>query len=133
MKLPLFFLGRLFALVVLLGFAGCAGENPGRENLLTKAGFRSMPANTPAKQDLLKPLAPGVMTPVLFGNRYYYVVREEKREAVLVGGAVELRVYENLRARRKMPTEAPSAEALKKPADWTAWRGLNDGWYSFAL
>lgn len=133
MKLPSLSFGSLLALVVLLGFAGCAGEPPARENLLTKAGFRSMPANSPAKQALLKPLEPGVVTPVLFQKRYYYVVREEKREAVLVGGPVELRVYENLRARRNLPADGPKAEALKKPVDWTAWRGLNDGWYSFAL
>lgn len=133
MKLSLRMVGTFLAGVILLGITGCAGDPPARENLLTKAGFRSMPANSPAKQALLKPLAPGVVTPVLFQKRYYYVVREEKRDAVLVGGPVELRVYENLRKRRNLPVEGPSAESLKKPADWSEWRGLNDGWYSFAL
>lgn len=125
---------RWLAIFWVVGFlAGCATDAPPKENLLAKAGFRSMPANNPTKLALLKPLKVGVVTPVLFKDRYYYVVREEKRDAVLVGGPIEMRVYGNLRQRRNLAADGPDAAALAKPADWSTWRGLNDGWYTFAL
>lgn len=124
---------RVAVLAAVLLTVGCAGDPPPKENLLTRAGFRSMPANNPTKLALLKPLKVGEVTPVLFGQRYYYVVREEKRDAVLVGGPVEMRVYENSLRRRGLPTDRLTPKELEKPADWTAWRGLNDGWYTLAL
>lgn len=74
--------GALAAIAgVALAAAGCqarVNKLMGQKEMLEAAGFRTIAADTPERVDALHRLAPGRVTPVLRGERTFYVYPDPK-------------------------------------------------------
>ena len=78
-------LRALLSTAVLLGLAfGCATTKD-RENMLSAAGFKMMPANTPEKEAHLKSLPADKITTVQREGTVYYVFPDQKNNVAYVG------------------------------------------------
>jgi hypothetical protein len=123
MKLP----SRLFALVAVLAgvwfIAGCA--SPEGENLLTKAGFDPVGADTTVQIDALKKLGAENMFVVQRNGRTFYVVTDPPGGKIYVGTQADYARYRALRAPRgeaELPlVESQGALILNAWGGWKGW------------
>jgi len=83
-----------FALLALT--VGCANTQH-TENLLSAAGFRTVIANTPQRQEQLKALPPNKVTLVQRNGKNYYVYADPANYQVYVGTPSEYQKYQQLR------------------------------------
>jgi len=81
----------LFVLTV-----GCANTQH-TENLLSAAGFRTVIANTPQRQEQLKALPPDKVTLVQRNGNNYYVYADPANYQVFVGTPSQYQNYQQLR------------------------------------
>ena len=101
------------------------------EHLLTVAGFRQIPANTPERADALGRLDAGYVTPVMHNDRTFYVYPDTQTCACLyVGRADEYDSYLKLLQQEgsPQPDELPwnsgrysNGSALLNPGIWGPW------------
>ena len=93
---------NLIGAVALLALAvGCANTQH-TENLLLAAGFRTVIANTPQRQEQLKALTPNKVTLVQRKGRNYYVYADPANNQAFVGTPVEYQKYQQLRLANKL-------------------------------
>ena len=64
--------------------AGCETTNTNTD-LLSAAGFRRFPADTPQKQELLKTLTPGRLTLITWKGKQFYVQPDVPNNQAYVG------------------------------------------------
>ena len=65
--------------------AGCAANTQSTENLLSAAGFRTIVANTPQRQQHLKMLPPNKVVLVQRNGKNYYVYADPAHYQIYVG------------------------------------------------
>ena len=84
------------AIAFLAMAVGCA--NPQHtENLLSAAGFRTVIANTPPRQEQLKALPPNKVTLVQRHGKIYYVYADPANNQIFVGTPSQYQKYQQLR------------------------------------
>jgi len=84
------------AIAFLAMAVGCA--NPQHtENLLSAAGFRTVIANTPPRQEQLKALPPDKVTLVQLHGKNYYVYADPANNQIFVGTPSQYQKYQQLR------------------------------------
>ena len=83
-----------FALLALT--VGCANTQH-TENLLSAAGFRTVIANAPQRQEQLKALPPDKVTLVQRNGKNYYVYADPANYQVYVGTPSQYQKYQQLR------------------------------------
>ena len=84
------------AIAFLAMAVGCA--NPQHtENLLSAAGFRTVIANTPPRQEQLKALPPDKVTLVQRHGKNYYVYAAPANNQIFVGTPSQYQKYQQLR------------------------------------
>jgi len=114
---------------VALFAVGCASSGPqSKENLLITAGFKAFPADTPAKQSLLKTLPAGRISTMQRDGHTYYVYPQLASNAALVGTQKEYTAYQQLKdlqqiSNRNLQESIDSTSA----AGWGAWGGWGGG------
>src|SRR5258708_20755838 len=81
---------------VLALMVGCATTNS-NSDLLSAAGFKLRPADTPKKQELLKTLAPGKLTLITWKGKQFYVQPDVPNNQAYVGTPAEYQAYQQLR------------------------------------
>lgn len=129
------------ALAVAVAGSACASgprqkrQAAERERLLTAAGFRQIPADTPERADALERLQPGAVVPVLHRERTFYVYPDKQTcKCLYVGRADEYDSYLNLVKQQKNPPDGPlpwnadlysNGSALLNPAAWGTWDWWN--------
>jgi hypothetical protein len=88
---------NLIAVIALLTLAlGCANTQH-TENLLSAAGFRTVIANTPQRQEQLKALPPDKVTLVQRNGNTYYVYADPANNQAFVGTPSQYQKYQQLR------------------------------------
>ena len=88
---------NLIGAIALLALAvGCANTQQ-TENLLSAAGFSTVLANTPQRQEQLKALPPHRLTLVQRNGKNYYVYADPANYQVFVGTPSEYQKYQQLR------------------------------------
>jgi hypothetical protein len=75
---------NLIGAIALLAL-GCAANTQQTENLLSAAGFRTVIANTPQRQQHLKTLPPNKVTLVQRNGKNYYVYADPAHWQIFVG------------------------------------------------
>ena len=75
---------------------GCANTQH-TENLLSAAGFRTVIANTPQRQQQLKALTPNKVTLVQRKGKNYYVYADPANNQAYVGNPSQYQKYQQLR------------------------------------
>jgi hypothetical protein len=90
---------RLVGAFAFLALAvGCAStQTQTKENLLIAAGFRTVMANTPQRQQQLKTLPPNKVTLVQRNGKNYYVYADPAHYQIFVGTPAQYQKYQQLR------------------------------------
>jgi len=84
------------AIALLALTVGCANTQH-TENLLSAAGFRTVIANTPQRQEQLKALPPNKVTLVQRNGKNYYVYADPANYQIYVGNPSQYQKYQQLR------------------------------------
>src|SRR5271170_200470 len=84
------------AIALLMLTVGCANTQH-TENLLSAAGFRTVIANTPQRQEQLKALPPDKVTMVQRNGKTYYVYADTANNQAFVSAPSQYQKYQQLR------------------------------------
>ena len=102
-----------------------------KENLLVTAGFKTFPADTPAKQTLLKSLTADRISTIQRNGKTYYVYPQLATNSALVGTQKEFTNYQQLKNLQQISNRnmEQSIDASSN-AGWGAWGGWGGayGW-----
>jgi hypothetical protein len=119
---------KVLATITLLALAvGCASTSQ-KTDLLSAAGFRLMPADTPTKQQLLATLTPGKLTLITWKGKQFYVEPAGNNQAY-VGTPTEYQAYQQLRLAQQMSNNDVMAAQLNSEANYGWGRAWGPGFY----
>ena len=117
-KLP-----NLLALVIttalLTVLSGCATPKQ-TEELLSRAGFKAVPATTPQQTDQLKTLRPHQITKVQRGGTQYFVYPDPAHNILYVGQSAQYEEYKKLRKSQQWAEEENNLAATNE-WNFTVW------------
>jgi hypothetical protein len=119
------------ATVLLALMVGCATTNT-NSDLLSAAGFKLLPADTPKKQELLKTLTPGKLTLITWKGKQFYVQPDAPNNQAYVGTPAEYQAYQQLRLAKQLSNDNLMAAQMNQNAmmGWGAWGpGFYGGFY----
>jgi hypothetical protein len=91
-----------------------------RESMLTAAGFKPMPADTPEKAAHLSSLPSGKITTVQRNGKLYYVFPDAKKNLLYVGQQDQYQAYQKLRMQKQLADEQLNTAEMNESA-WGAW------------
>ena len=128
-----FSLFRLVAATALLALiTGCASTTTQTTDLLSAAGFRLVPADTPQKQELLATLPQGKLTLIVWKGKQFYVQPASSNQAY-VGTPTEYQAYQQLRLAKQLSNDNLMAAQLNQQSMYGWGRvwgpGLYGGFY----
>ena len=115
-----------------LGVAAC--ESPqqrinDKENMLAAAGFKVVPANTPARQAALKQLPPNRFSREVRGDRVFYIYPDPTVCGCLyVGNQNAFGTYRAAVFAKNLADEQ-AMTANEMSMDWGPWGGYPMAWY----
>jgi hypothetical protein len=114
---------RLGTLAVLALAVGCAANTQSTENLLSAAGFRTIVANTPQRQQHLKTLPPNKVVLVQRNGKNYYVYADPANNQIYVGNPSQYQQYQQLRLARNLVQDQLATAELNQQAamGWGYW------------
>ena len=117
-------LSRICAAVLVALAVGCAMTKQ-TENLLSQAGFKSIPANTPARQARLESLPADRITMVQRHGKEYFVFPDASQNMLYVGQKTELETYEALRGSEEREVQGEMNNSMVSPEwdEWEPWTG----------
>lgn len=111
-----------FAGLLLVLAMGCASTTE-KESMLSAAGFRAIPANTPQREAHLRSLPPDKITQVQGAGVTYYTFPDPKRNVLYVGQEPQYQAYQQLRMQQQ-ETMQEELNASRMEQDFT-WLGMN--------
>jgi len=108
---------------------GCT-TTKSKENMLSAAGFKMVPANTPERQAHLKSLPADKVTPVQRQGVTYYTFPDPKNNVLYVGNEQQYQQYRKLRFEQNLADEQLETAQMNENA-WGAWGPWGPGfaWY----
>ena len=110
------------AIALLAMAVGCA--NPQHtENLLSAAGFRTVIANTPPRQEQLKALPPDKVTLVQRHGKNYYVYADPAHWQIFVGTPSQYQKYQQLRLANNLAQDQLETAQMNSMTamNWEMW------------
>jgi hypothetical protein len=114
------FTALLTASVLTALAVGCS-TTKNRENMLSAAGFKMIPANTPEKEAHLKSLPANQITTVQREGTVYYVFPDQKNNVAYVGQEQQYQAYQKLRLQKQMADEQLNTAEAYNSAPWGVW------------
>jgi hypothetical protein len=111
---------NLIGVIVLLALTvGCANTQH-TENLFSAAGFRTVIANTPQRQEQLKALPPDKVTLVQRNGKNYYVYADPTNNQAFVGTPSQYQKYQQLRLANNLAQDQLQTAQLNSwgPGRW---------------
>ena len=114
---------NLIGAIALLAMAlGCANTQH-TENLLSAAGFRTIVANTPERQQHLKTLPPEKMTLVQRNGKNYYVYADPAHWQIFIGNPSQYQKYQQLRLANNLAQDQLEAAQMNSMTamNWEMW------------
>jgi hypothetical protein len=105
----------------LLGLAVGCSTTKQTENLLSAAGFKTIPATTPQQQAHLKTLPPNKVTMVVRDAKPYFVYPDAKAQVLYVGQQAQYDAYQKLRVEKQMAEDQAQAAEVYAPGAWGPW------------
>jgi len=108
---------------------GCT-TTKSRENLLSAAGFKIVPAATPEQKAHLQTLPADKVTMVQREGKTYFVFPDRKQQVLYVGQQEQYNEYQKLRMQNQLAEEQMNAaERNSEPAwgMWGGWGGMGPG------
>jgi len=118
-------------LLCVLGLAACSNLSEKR-TLLTSAGFKTIPATTPAQLAKLNSLKSGKVIPLVGNKGTVYVFADTERKAFLLGNTAQYQAYRKLKVhQQKIDQKLLDAQVNMDNSDWNTWGPVfnyGDGW-----
>jgi len=111
----------LLATGVLMALAIGCSTIPERENMLTAAGFKMLPADTTAKKAQLHTLPADKITPVQREGTVYYTFPDTMNNVLYVGQEHQYQIYRQLGLQNQMTDEQLRAAPLNDDGAWGFW------------
>lgn len=120
--------GYPFVLCILsLLVAGCSNISEKRSELAA-AGFRTIPATTPAQLDRLHSMKSTKVVPLNGKQGTLYVFADQERSSLMVGGPDQYRKYREIKIhQQKIDEQLLDAQVNAESAEWQTW-GPYAGW-----
>ncbi len=113
---------RVLGTITLLALiAGCATTS-NHTDLLTAAGFKLLPADTPKKQELLQSLTPDKMSLVTYRGKQFYVWPDIPNNQAYVGTAAQYQTFQQLRLAQQLSNDNLMAAQMNQNA-MMGWGG----------
>ena len=105
---------------------GCAAiqqaEKNSTEQLLSAAGFKVLPADTPQKQAKLAELTPNKIARQIRGNKVYYLFPDDQNQFVMVGDQAAYSKYQSLVVQQQISDQNLMAAQMETmPGMWGGW------------
>jgi hypothetical protein len=106
--------------------AGCAAiqraERNSTEQLLSAAGFRILPANTPQRQTSLAELPPYKLHREIRGSDVFYVYASPEQNFAYIGDQSAYSRYQNLIIQQQISDQnMMAAQMASMPGPWGGW------------
>ena len=101
---------------------GCT-TTKSRENLLSAAGFKIVPAATPEQKAHLQTLPADKVTMVQREGKTYFVFPDRKQQVLYVGQQEQYNEYQKLRMQNQLAEEQMNAAELNSEPAWGMWGG----------
>jgi hypothetical protein len=106
---------------------GCSSTGE-KQNMLSAAGFRAVPADSPERQTHLKSLPRDQITPVRRDGTVYYVFPDPKNNILYMGDEQNYQKYHQLRFQRQLADDQLAAAQMWNTAPWGVWGPWGPGW-----
>ncbi len=114
-------LKALICTAILLALAIGCSTTKGTEDMLSAAGFKTIPANTPEREAHLKSLPANQITSVQREGTLYYVFPDQKNSVAYVGQQQQYQTYQRLRLQKQMADEQLNTAEMYNSAPWGVW------------
>jgi len=101
------------------------------ESLLTEAGFKPIPANTPERQAHLNSLPAGKVTRVQLDGKTYYVFPDAPNQMLYVGQEAQFQKYQKLCWTHESSSPGLSDAQINNEPGWGPWGGWQTSWPAF--
>ena len=126
--------GAILVVLGTLSVAACQSPQQkitNKEDMLSGAGFKFVPVNTPARQAALKQLPPNRFSREMRDGRVFYVYPDPTVCGCLYVGDQKAYGTYNFNVLRKNVADQQSVVANEMMAswDWGPWGGYPGGWY----
>jgi hypothetical protein len=114
----------LFAAGALAALAACTTTSD-KENMLSAAGFKMVPADTPAKLANLNSLPPDKITTVEQNGTLYFIFPDAEKNMLFVGKEPQYQEYQKLCVQKQIIDHQLSAAEMSQNAwaEWGPWGG----------
>ena len=103
---------------------GCT-TTKSRENLLSAAGFKIVPAATPEQKAHLQTLPADKVTMVQREGKTYFVFPDLKQQVLYVGQQAQYDEYQKLRIQNQLAQDQMNAAELNSEPAWGVWGGFD--------
>jgi hypothetical protein len=115
----------VFAILLTLSACSNVGE---KRSELAAAGFRSIPATTPAQVAKLQSIKSSKLVPLKGKNGTVYVFADHEKKTLMVGTPAQFQKYRALKLRQqKIDEQLLESQANMANVDWESW-GPYAGW-----
>ena len=100
------------------------------EELLSQAGFKTVPANTSSRQTRLRALPADRITMVQRQGKEYFVFPDVSQNVLYVGEKSQLQNYQELRGEHNRVLQEESNKLAVDPMwdEWDDWQPWTGGW-----
>jgi hypothetical protein len=115
-------LGIVSTMALLALGVGCSTTTK-RENLLSAAGFKMMPAATPEQKAHLQTLPADKVTMVQREGKTYFVFPDRKQQVLYVGQQAQYDEYQKLRLQNQLAEDQMNSAELNSEPAWGVWGG----------
>jgi hypothetical protein len=97
---------------------GCASTKE-KQTMLSAAGFKVLPANSPQRQEHLKSLPDDRLTAANLNGHNYFVFPDRGENILFVGQEPQYQHYQRMRLENNLP--AATVNTAQITDDWTGW------------
>lgn len=113
-------LSAIAAAALLTLVNGCA-TNKDTEDLLSKAGFKVIPATTAAQQAHLKTLPVHTISEVQHNGKMYFVYPDVDRQVLYIGQSDQYQKYQKLLEERNLQEAQMNTQMLNESPGFIVW------------
>src|SRR5208283_2164874 len=114
---------KLICAIALLAMVAGFANTQQTETLLSAAGFRTVIANTPQRQQHLKTLPPDQVTLVQRNGKNYYVYADPAHWQIFVGTPSQYQQYQQLRLANNLAQDQLATAQMNQMSamNWEMW------------
>lgn len=97
---------------------GCSSTNE-KQHMLSAAGFKAIPANSPQRVEHLNSLPDNTLTTANLNGHHYFIFPDRSENILLVGQEPQYQRYQKMRLENDLPVDQATTAQITD--DWTGW------------